>query len=125
MTKHEQTGAGTRAHFALVGSILAIAVITLTPRPGANHRDLVPFDQLRLHAINSVGNLFLFMPLGGALALLRWRALPTILFGCALSTSIEFAQLFIPGRWSATDDILLNTAGTAMGYALAALFLRR
>jgi glycopeptide antibiotics resistance protein len=58
----------------------------------------------------------LFLPFGAALALLGRGPLVTAALGCLTSTSIELAQLLVPGRTSATDDIILNTVGALLGY---------
>lgn len=77
--------------------------------------------------INGLGNIVVFMPLGVALnnainesiapALKRLAAIT--LLGAVLSLCYEIAQLWIPGRVTATDDVILNTSGAALGAALA------
>ena len=58
-----------------------------------------------------VGNLFLFLPLGATLGLLGLtRRSATLLAGLWLLGSIEIAQLFIPGRTTSVDDVLLQHA---------------
>ena len=60
-------------------------------------------------------NICLFVPFGVALG---WRARsPTnaALCGLLLSTIVELAQLWIPGRDPALSDILANTIGTTLG----------
>lgn len=75
---------------------------------------------------NIVGNLALLAPLGFLLPLF-WscfsKARHTILFSAGLSLSIELIQL-IAGGVTSVDDLILNTAGAAFGYALAKLLLR-
>jgi len=109
-------------------AVVFIAAVTLTPQSGSNVHHVWPFEEIGpalahpLHmtfAVNLVGNILLFAPLGAALARVRFRPLEAALLGCATSTAIEIAQHFIPGRTSATDDILLNTMGTAIGWFLA------
>lgn len=62
-------------------------------------------------------NTLLFVPLGAAIALLlNRRAWPiAILVGFALSATVEYAQLSIPGRVPDRDDVLWNTVGAAIG----------
>lgn len=76
--------------------------------------------------INIAGNLLLLAPLGFLLPLF-WpyfgRARRTILFAAGLSLSIELIQL-IAGGVTSVDDLILNTAGAALGFALAKLLLR-
>lgn len=71
-------------------------------------------------AINGLGNIVVFMPLGTALyvALHGLRERPNralvwaTLVGGAISTLYEVAQLWIPGRVTAMDDVILNAGGT-------------
>ena len=77
-------------------------------------------------AANIAGNAALLAPLGLLLPLF-WRyfgrAKNTILFGFGVSLSIELIQL-IAGGVTSVDDLILNTAGAAAGFALAKLVLR-
>nr|WP_308505946.1 VanZ family protein [uncultured Agathobaculum sp.] len=77
-------------------------------------------------AANIAGNAALLAPLGFLLPLF-WRyfgrAKCTILFGFGVSLSIELIQL-IAGGVTSVDDLILNTAGAAAGFALAKLLLR-
>lgn len=74
--------------------------------------------------LKAVANALLFAPLGAALAFRGISIRRALLFGVALSTSIEIVQWFgVPGRTSSADDVLLNTVGTAIGYLLV-LWLR-
>ncbi len=75
-------------------------------------------------ALNLVG----FVPLGLVLfwTLRRWTALGpppalwvAIFAGFSLSLTIETAQAFLPSRVSTTEDLVLNTAGSALGALLA------
>ena len=71
--------------------------------------------------IGLAGNVVVFMPLGAALALALGgrpagrRLLLATFIGAGLSLGIELAQLAIPSRVTAVDDLLLNTVGTAVG----------
>jgi VanZ family protein len=60
----------------------------------------------------------LFAPLGAALRALGRRRAATAGVGLALSTAIELAQLAIPGRTTSTADVIWNTLGAAVGWAL-------
>lgn len=75
--------------------------------------------------VNIAGNIALLVPLGFLLPLI-WAyfgtAKRTILFGFCLSLSIELIQL-IAGGVTSVDDLLLNTLGAALGFALAKLLL--
>jgi glycopeptide antibiotics resistance protein len=54
-----------------------------------------------------------------------WSLRRTVLIGFVLSLGIELLQLAIPGRTTATADVLSNTLGAATGWLLAARFERR
>jgi VanZ like family len=119
---------------ALSCCLAAIVVLTLTPSGGANEKELVPLlhivrghpRQYRIDvALNVMANILVFMPFGATLGLLgiRFRTMILVVFG--LSTVIEVAQLFVPGRTTSTDDVLLNTLGAALGYAVVRTWRRR
>ncbi|WP_125114586.1 VanZ family protein [Agathobaculum sp. Marseille-P7918] len=75
---------------------------------------------------NIAGNAVLLAPLGFLLPLF-WSyfdgAKRTILFGFGMSLSIELIQL-VAGGVTSVDDLILNTVGAALGFALAKLLLR-
>lgn len=64
---------------------------------------------------DAVLNILLFAPLGFLLQGRRWSVLRVALLGLLLSSSIEVAQHFIPGRYSNLGDVVWNTAGTLAG----------
>jgi glycopeptide antibiotics resistance protein len=121
----------------LAASVLLIVVVTLFPFPVTarwwkpwHFRDaqLVPFHTIRdqlseggLQAAQVFGNILVFMPFGFALPF-TWRrarrARVTIAFGALLSLAIELTQLFVPTHTSDVDDLILNTLGTALGFAV-------
>lgn len=76
-------------------------------------------------ALNIIGNVLMFMPLGLFLPLLwrRWSFKRVILAGALASFTIEILQFFT-GRSADIDDILLNAFGALIGY-LFHLALRR
>jgi hypothetical protein len=63
---------------------------------------------------DAIGNLVLFVPLALGLRGSGVSARTTVVAALLLSTAIELAQLFVPGRESALGDIVANTAGTAL-----------
>jgi hypothetical protein len=104
-----------------------IVALLLVPAPGANERDLVPLVQiiggLRSPTetdvlLNVVGNGVLFLPLGAALCLLGSRVRTTVLIAFSISAFVEITQLFVPGRTTSVDDVMLNTLGALLGHAL-------
>ena len=102
----------------VIASLLAIGFATLLPEDGR------PIPSLciicgTVGGVDAILNVLLFVPLGVGLALSNVRgriAIPTMV---ALSLSIELAQLIaIPGRDASLGDLLTNTAGGALGFAL-------
>lgn len=74
-------------------------------------------------------NLSLYFPLGLTAYLSiarrhsRYMALgATLLFGSALSTSMEILQVYVPGRVPSLMDVASNTAGTAAGAVAGLVF---
>ncbi len=65
--------------------------------------------------INFFGNVVMFMPIGFLVPLL-WRASSgrLIIIGFLCSLFVELSQLLLP-RSSDVDDLILNTAGVALG----------
>jgi hypothetical protein len=111
-----------------MGAALVIGALTLAPRAvvapvrGAFMQvvDAVTAPLLLwipMGGAERVLNTLLFAPLGAAIALLlSRRAWPiAILVGLALSATVEYAQLSIPGRVPDRDDVLWNTVGAAIG----------
>jgi glycopeptide antibiotics resistance protein len=75
---------------------------------------------------NGLGNIVVFVPLGAALyAALRHmqgnRLLLVTLVGAQISLFFELVQLWMPGRVTATDDLITNTVGTFIGALIAQL----
>ena len=77
-------------------------------------------------AVNLLGNVLVFAPLG-FLPPLVWKRFEsfgvTILFGGGCSLLIELVQPLV-GRNRDVDDLILNTLGCALGYLLWVLFQR-
>jgi glycopeptide antibiotics resistance protein len=114
-----------------MGGGLLFALLPAHPAPGqVVEHNLVPFQTIAIWVANPdsgfwirqmVGNLLLLLPVGalGPIALpwldRWWRVL---LAAFAVSLAIELAQLRIPDRAADVDDLLLNVAGAALGYAI-------
>ena len=97
--------------------------------------NLIPFYTIRemfaqgatgYAAVNLLGNVLIFAPIGLLPALL-WRRMdclwPCLGAGFGFSLFIEAAQLFSV-RSPDVDDLLLNTLGTALGFALWRMCLK-
>lgn len=71
-----------------------------------------------------VGNLVWFVPLGAYLRHREMRWPLVILCGMGLSLLIEITQFVLGSGVTEVEDVILNTAGTAIGCGLAAIVLR-
>ena len=88
--------------------------------------ELVPFVGLIQILHNSVpmflylfvGNLIWFVPLGLLLPVLTKARKSTILWGLGLSLYIEVSQFIFGTGVSEVEDLILNTAGTGIGYLI-------
>ena len=83
--------------------------------------NILDYDVEREAAINIIGNISMFIPTGIILPILYkrldcfWKVL---LAGAGLSFVIEMIQLLFPGSVTDIDDMILNTAGVAIGYGI-------
>jgi hypothetical protein len=105
-----------------VAGAAAIAFATLTP-----HRAQAPlFNPLCIlcgesGSVDLVLNLLLFVPLGVGLALAGSKPIPGVLGMFAASLTIELLQAFvIPGRDPTIRDVITNSTGGALGFAIGA-----
>lgn len=110
-------------YMAAVYSVVGIPSIqTLNFEPSFNW---IPFIDIvnapAAYLKNTALNILLFVPLGGFLPVL-WKEyrpyLKTVLFGMGMSLFIELLQIFT-FRLTDVDDLITNTAGTAIGYLVA------
>jgi len=130
-----RTGAAGRRRALADGLVLAavgmVMLFTLVPARIGEQPDrvnLLPFRDLVWAAQGQVdaglalagvaGNLALFVPLGIALAI-RWPSGPgprLVALGLAVSLAVESGQALLDiGRLADVTDVLVNTAGTALG----------
>ena len=85
---------------------------------------LLEYDIKRELRLNIIGNVTMFIPSGIVLPIIYkelnsfWKVVGA---GALLSLSIEILQLPFSVRASDVDDLILNTAGVAIGYAIYAL----
>lgn len=112
----------------LLFTIYSVAALRITGIWGMSfHLDswknfnLIPFVGSSLMMVFL--NLLLFVPLGLLLPIVfrsyRENGKKVLLTGFLLSLAIELLQLF-GGRFSEIDDLIINTAGTMVGYGLYA-----
>jgi hypothetical protein len=111
-----------RAALAASGSIiLIIALLTLRPVTS----ELLAAERAFCvicgphGGVDFILNIALFVPLGAALRLAGLARARAILLGVAVTVAIELLQLLIPGRITSLGDLIANSAGGALGVALA------
>ncbi|MGW3561991.1 VanZ family protein [Streptomyces sp. NPDC000963] len=141
------TGPGSAGRRAVFGAVALLALVpfllvTLSHGYGTESRiSAVPFREILdasahadvdlsdVRAVNLVGNVLLLVPFGAATAFLwsgRRRVLKTALIGAVFSLVVEVAQYALSlGRVSSFDDVLLNTAGAALGAFAVRRWTRR
>ena len=86
-------------------------------RPEVN-LNLVPVIGMINDWKNSILNVLLFIPMGAMLPVLwdKYRHLKnTLLFGCAVSLTIEFSQM-LTFRTTDVNDLITNTLGSFLGF---------
>jgi glycopeptide antibiotics resistance protein len=104
---------------ALAASLALVLVATLPPTDGPNHVAVEPWTEPQLSAVNVVGNVALFAVPSAVIWFFGWPFRRTVGVGFLLSLGIELLQLVIPGRTTATTDLLCNTLGAAVGWLVA------
>lgn len=111
-----------------IASVIAILLATMFPAPGQTTDSHLCIICGTRGGVDFILNILLFMPLGVGLALseIPWNR--AVLTACALSVTIETTQFFfITGRDATLGDVLTNTIGGAVGFAVArnaAIWLR-
>lgn len=118
-------GAGVLGHV-----LLPFPIDTGDPRPWRVWLHLTPLVDVAQDPIGIVLNIVLFVPLGLLVPLLvpRVSARRVVLCGFGSSLAIEAGQLLAdltvsPGRVADVDDLLGNTVGTMLGYAVVRALL--
>ncbi len=114
-----------------VAAALGVVVLTIGPSPGEllfTVAQSVPgLDDLASSTVEMAANVLLFVPVAFLFAGSA-RRLPGVLVWLictAASAAVETAQLVLPGRESTVRDVVLNSAGAAIGVLLHALVTRR
>lgn len=106
----------------VIGAAVAVLVLLLWP----HHVNGVIFAAVQAKggslvwwALEDLGNIALFAPLGFALAWWSRRPLFAILAGATVSLVCEAAQQWIPTRHASLQDVAWNVLGTLAGVAIA------
>lgn len=114
-----------------LASVVLVVIMILGPArtPPGRRLDLIPFRELQPHGfdrksalLEMAGNVLLFVPTS-FLAALRFPALRSwriiLALGLGLSLLLEGLQFVLnTGREASVTDVLLNTLGSLLGYAL-------
>ena len=122
--------------FVVYGSLVPLHYVPLPWDEAVRRFAQVPYLQLGIQSRSDwVANGLLFIPLSYlAMAWIphhwplpvKWVLGLLLLTGCAgLATSIEFTQLYFPGRTVSLNDVIAETLGGALGLVLCALTGRR
>ena len=110
-----------RARVAAALWLAVILVGTLRPDYHPGHIDPPLCLTCGAHAsVDVILNILLFFPLGASLAWARWRGARAVAGATLLSLAIETAQFVIPGRDPSLRDVLSNTLGATLGWAVVA-----
>ena len=104
---------------ALAVSLAVVFGVTLRPTGERNHVALSPWAAQQLDAVNVLGNIALFALPSALRSSFGWSLRRTVATGFVVSCVIELLQLAIPGRTTATVDVLCNTLGAAAGWLFA------
>jgi len=96
--------------------LVVVAALTLSPQPTGHHGPALQLLSACLicgdrGTSDALLNLLLLAPLGLLLNERGWRPLRVVGTALLISASIEFAQHFIPGRYSNLGDVVWNTTG--------------
>lgn len=109
-----------RQRIVLAVVLVVVFGATLSPAGGPNRVALAPWAASQLNPVNVIGNIVLFALPGAALGSFGWPFRRTVVCGAVVSAGIELLQLAIPGRTTATADVLCNTLGAGIGWLIAA-----
>lgn len=101
-----------------MGAIFSVTLVPTSTQSAAAFFECLVCGQRGVADV--ILNVILFMPLGMLAALAFGVDRRVVLGGFLLSTGIEAAQFFIPGRDASSGDMLFNTVGTMLGVALIA-----
>lgn len=127
MTPAPSRSPRARGAVLLAVAVGVILIATLTPDKEASGESFhwaLSFDRQNL--TESALNAVLFAPLGIALATIRLSWYRALFSAVALSSAIEVIQLFwIPGRFGELQDVISNSVGALIGWALVAALQSR
>lgn len=130
----ERAGRGERGGRNMPGDLIGIALclaawlaglLFMTLRPSSGRGSLLNLVPLKFEGpgavVDAVLNIGVFVPLGLLLAAAAIRFFVALLIGLLLSAAIEASQYLVQvGRTSDVNDLITNTTGTVVGWAVGA-----
>ena len=90
----------------------------------------IPFHRFPFLPADIIGNILLFVPLGGFFILSRsqpqkkYVLLSAVMWSGLLSFGVEFLQVFIHTRFPTMTDVMFNVVGGGIGGLLALYWMR-
>jgi VanZ family protein len=116
---------GDRIGIALCLAVWLAGVLFMTLRPSSGKGSLLNLVPLKFEGpgavVDAVLNIGVFVPLGLLLAAAAVRFPVALLIGLLLSAAIEVSQYLVQvGRTSDVNDLITNTTGTVVGWAVGA-----
>jgi len=116
---------GDRIAIAVFLAAWLAGLLFMTLRPSSGRGSLLNLVPLSFEGpgavVDAVLNVGVFMPLGLLLAAAAIRLPVALLIGLMLSVTIELSQFVVQvGRTSDINDLITNTTGTVLGWALGA-----
>jgi glycopeptide antibiotics resistance protein len=119
---------GDRVAIAVFLAAWLAGLLFMTLRPSSGRGSLLNLVPLRFEGpgavVDAVLNVGVFVPLGLLLAAATVRFPVALLIGLLLSAAIEVSQYLVKvGRTSDVNDLITNTTGTVLGWAVGAAIL--
>ena len=116
---------GDRIAIAVLLAAWLAGLLFMTLRPSSGRGSLLNLVPLSFEGpgavVDAVLNVGVFVPLGLLLAAAAIRFPVALLIGLLLSVTIELSQFVVQvGRTSDINDLITNTTGTVLGWAVGA-----
>jgi glycopeptide antibiotics resistance protein len=120
---------GDRIGIALCLAAWLAALLFMTLRPSSGKGSLLNLVPMKFEGpgavVDAVLNIGVFVPLGLLLAAAAVRFPVALLIGLLLSAAIEVSQYLVQvGRTSDVNDLITNTTGTVVGWAVGAAIVQ-
>jgi glycopeptide antibiotics resistance protein len=125
----QQRSLADRIAIALCLAVWLAALLFMTMRPSSGQGTLLNLVPLTFQGpgavVDAVLNVGVFVPLGLLLVAAGIRFPVALLIGLLLSVGIELSQYLAQvGRTADVNDLLTNTTGTVLGWAVGAAIMQ-